>query len=72
MSVKGYGCNLYSMSQAAAPQKKNIRLEAPLSWWEVVEGWRQAQPDVPNLSESIRRLVLVGVQADTAPKLRRN
>jgi hypothetical protein len=52
------------MSTLNMPPKKDMRLVAPLPWWEAVDDWRLAQPDAPNLSESIRRLVLAGIEAE--------
>jgi hypothetical protein len=43
----------------AEPRRLNI--VAPPSWVARVDAWRRAQPDLPNLSEAIRRLVDAGL-----------
>lgn len=49
------------LDPAAEPKRLNI--VAPPSWVQKIEDWRRAQPDLPNLSEAIRRLVDVGLEA---------
>ena len=51
---------------AQAPDKKAIRIEAPGNWWGAIDAWRRQQDDIPSISESVRRLVLAAIEADTS------
>lgn len=42
---------------------KKIAMIAPLQWIAKIDAWRRHQPDMPNLSEAIRRLVELGLEA---------
>jgi hypothetical protein len=42
---------------------RRIALIAPLDWIKKIDNWRRHQPDVPGLSEAIRRLVELGLEA---------
>lgn len=44
-------------------EPKRLNIVAPDSWVQKVHGWRRMQPDLPNLSEAIRRLVEEGLEA---------
>ena len=44
-------------------QVKRINMVAPTSWLRAVDDWRRKQPDLPNISEAIRRLVELGLKA---------
>jgi len=38
-------------------ETKRLHMIVPASWVRKVDTWRRRQPDLPNLSEAIRRLV---------------
>jgi len=42
----------------------SYHLKAPDSWVKLVDAWRAKQPDLPNRSEAIRRLVLKALGRD--------
>ena len=42
---------------------KRLQMVVPVSWVEKVDNWRRKEPDLPNLSEAIRRLVELGLEA---------
>jgi hypothetical protein len=42
---------------------RKIAMVAPLDWLALINAWRRHQPDMPTLSEAIRRLVLIGLEA---------
>jgi len=44
-------------------EPKRLNIVAPLSWVRKVDEWRRTQPDLPNVSEAIRRLVEAGLEA---------
>lgn len=44
-------------------EPKRLNIVAPVSWVRKVDEWRRAQPDLPNASEAIRRLVEAGLEA---------
>ena len=56
---------------AQAPDKKAIRIEAPGNWWGAIDQWRRQQDDIPSISESVRRLVMAAIEADSHGELRR-
>lgn len=43
---------------------RRITITAPESWAKRLDDWRRHQPDLPNLSEAIRRLVELGMEAE--------
>jgi hypothetical protein len=47
---------------------KKIAMIAPLQWIARIDAWRRHQPDMPNLSEAIRRLVELGLEASKGKK----
>jgi hypothetical protein len=49
---------------------KRINMMAPISWLKKIDEWRRQQPDLPNISEAIRRLVDAGLDA-TARKAKK-
>jgi hypothetical protein len=51
------------MPPKLAGQVRRIALVAPLDWLKKIDHWRRHQPDVPGLSEAIRRLVEIGLEA---------
>lgn len=61
LCVKAPCVRLFNMNT----DTKQTRLIAPTEWWEAVDAWRRSQPNIPSVQESIRRLVLLGIQADT-------
>jgi hypothetical protein len=50
---------------------RKIAMVAPLAWIAEIDAWRRHQPDMPTLSESIRRLVKIGLEASTKPDKKR-
>jgi hypothetical protein len=42
---------------------KRLNMVVPASWMEKIDNWRGKQPDLPNVSEAIRRLVEMGLEA---------
>jgi hypothetical protein len=42
---------------------RKIAMVVPLDWLAQINAWRRSQPDMPNVSEAIRRLVLMGLEA---------
>jgi len=36
---------------------QRLNMVAPVSWVKKIDDWRRREPDLPNLSEAIRRLV---------------
>ncbi|WOH79023.1 hypothetical protein RX327_24285 [Bradyrhizobium sp. BEA-2-5] len=48
-------------------ETKRLNMVAPASWVKKIDDWRRHQPDLPNISEAIRRLVDLGLE--TSKKL---
>jgi hypothetical protein len=44
-------------------ETRRLNLVAPASWVRKIDDWRRHQPDLPNISEAIRRLVDAGLEA---------
>lgn len=44
-------------------ETKRLNMVAPVSWVKKIDDWRRQQPDLPNISEAIRRLVELGLTA---------
>ena len=44
---------------------KRLNIVAPTSWVKRIDAWRGRQADVPNLSEAIRRLVDMALEAES-------
>ena len=42
---------------------QRLNMVAPTSWVKKIDDWRRREPDLPNLSEAIRRLVELGLEA---------
>ena len=56
-----------SLSDGRMPPKlddeiKRINMVAPAAWVKKIDDWRRQQPDLPNLSDAIRRLVELGLK----------
>lgn len=51
-------------------EPKRLNIVAPASWVNRIDDWRRHQPDLPNLSEAIRRLVDAGLEASRKGKRR--
>jgi hypothetical protein len=47
----------------AARVRRRRNLIAPISWLKKIEDRRRHRPDLPNISEAIRRLVEIGLEA---------
>jgi hypothetical protein len=41
---------------------QRLNMVAPTAWVKKIEDWRRREPDLPNLSEAIRRLVELGLE----------
>ncbi|MHC2867934.1 hypothetical protein ACVIYH_009067 [Bradyrhizobium diazoefficiens] len=60
--------NFQNLSDGQMPPKledetKRLNMVAPASWVKKIDDWRRQQPDLPNISEAIRRLVEMGLDA---------
>jgi hypothetical protein len=44
-------------------ETQRLNLVAPDSWVRKIDDWRREQPDLPNISEAIGRLVEAGLEA---------
>jgi len=42
---------------------KRLNMVVAASWMDKIDNWRSKQPDLPNISESVRRLVDLGLEA---------
>ena len=42
---------------------QRLNMVVPTAWVKKVDDWRRKEPDLPNLSEAIRRLVELGLEA---------
>ena len=42
---------------------KRLQMVVPVPWVKKVDDWRRREPDLPNLSEAIRRLVEMGLES---------
>lgn len=43
-------------------ETRRLNMVAPVSWVKKIDDWRRQQPDLPNISEAIRRLVDLGLE----------
>lgn len=44
-------------------ETRRLNMVAPVSWLQKIDDWRRRQPDLPNVSEAICRLVEIGLDA---------
>jgi hypothetical protein len=58
------------MAKAPSSRKRNPPLQLVCSpeFLRMVDDWRRKQPEIPNRSVAIRRLVEMGVAAKTDPR----
>ena len=42
---------------------RRLNMIAPASWVKKIDEWRRQQPDLPNISEAVRRLVEQGLES---------
>jgi metal-responsive CopG/Arc/MetJ family transcriptional regulator len=49
------------MPPKLASSVRKVNLITPAEWLERVDNWRRHQPDLPNRSEAIRKLVEMGL-----------
>ena len=42
---------------------QRLNMIVPTAWVKKVDDWRRKEPDLPNLSEAIRRLVEMGLES---------
>jgi hypothetical protein len=47
---------------------ERLHMAAPKEWLERIDQWRREQPDLPNLSEAVRRLVDAGLRESPKKK----
>jgi hypothetical protein len=46
-------------------ETRRLNMVAPASWVKKIDEWRRQQPDLPNISEAVRRLVERGLESGT-------
>ena len=51
------------MAQQLDDEIQRLNMVAPTAWVKKVDDWRRREPDLPNLSEAIRRLVEMGLES---------
>lgn len=51
------------MSNKLDDEIRRLQLVVPVAWAKKVDDWRRKEPDLPNLSEAIRRLVEMGLES---------
>jgi hypothetical protein len=61
--VQNHGHGAMPPNRDADTETKRLNLVAPTSWVRKIDDWRRQQPDLPNISEAIRRLVEIGLKA---------
>jgi hypothetical protein len=44
-------------------ETKRLNMVVSTAWVKKVDEWRRREPDLPNISEAIRRLVEIGLKA---------
>ena len=44
-------------------ETRRLNMIAPASWVKKIDEWRRQQPDLPNISEAVRRLVELGLES---------
>ena len=42
---------------------QRLNMVVPTKWVKKIDDWRRREPDLPNLSEAIRRLVEMGLES---------
>jgi hypothetical protein len=50
---------------------QRLNMVAPTAWVKKIDDWRRKEPDLPNLSEAIRRLVERGLEASRKDRKQR-
>jgi hypothetical protein len=55
------------MPPKLADKVRRVAIMAPFALITRINQWRQRQADPPNLSESIRRLIEIGLDAEDKP-----
>jgi hypothetical protein len=61
-------CNTQQQSDEQMPTKlddeiQRLNMVVPTKWVKKIDDWRRREPDLPNLSEAIRRLVEMGLES---------
>ena len=66
MNSRNERANVEQMPPKLDPETdtKRLNIVAPVSWVRRVEDWRRTQPDLPNTSQAIRRLVDAGLERE--------
>jgi hypothetical protein len=53
----------YKMPTKLDDEIQRLNMVVPTAWVKKVDDWRRREPDLPNLSEAIRRLVEMGLES---------
>ena len=51
------------MSEKLADEVQRLNMVVPTKWLKKIDDWRRKEPDMPNLSAVIRRLVELGLES---------
>ena len=51
------------MSEKLADEVQRLNMVVPTKWLKKIDDWRRKEPDMPNLSAAIRRLVELGLES---------
>ena len=51
------------MPQKLDDEIQRLNMVVPTAWVKKVDDWRRREPDLPNFSEAIRRLVEMGLES---------
>ena len=44
-------------------ETRRLNMVVPAAWVKKIDEWRRQQPDLPNVSEAVRRLVELGLES---------
>ena len=59
------------MAKKLLDEDSRLHMIAKASWLKRIEDWRRAQPGLPTLSEAVRQLVDLGLEAAAKKSARR-
>jgi hypothetical protein len=45
------------------PETRRVNMVVSAAWMKKIDEWRRQQPDLPNVSEAVRRLVELGLES---------
>jgi len=57
--------------QKVEEESGRLHMAVPMSWLRKIDAWRRRQPDLPNRSEAVRRLVDAGMNHKARERKRR-